>query len=116
VIGGTAYRLLAEARAQGWVAHAERVANGVRFGVDCAGESEQVALGRLASWLAWQHEHAVALRALQEAEADYHRLIAGQAFATAADAAPLAELQQAGLAVVEAARARLDEVRARKPE
>jgi hypothetical protein len=116
ILGGTSYRLVTVRRESGWVAHAERTGDGVRFGIDCAGGSEEEALDRLASWLNWQEEHASALDALQRAEADYHRLIAGQAFATAADAVPLAELQQAGLAEVEAARVRLDEVRARKPE
>jgi hypothetical protein len=116
IIGGTSYRLVTLQRESGWVAHAERTGDGVRFGIDCAGATEEEALDRLASWLNWQHEHAAALAALQGAEADYHRLVAGQAFAAAADAGPLAEMEQAGLAEVEAARERLDEIRVRKPE
>ena len=44
--------------------------------------TEAEAIARLTRWLEWQHEHATALAALQQAERDYHRTIAGSAFAS----------------------------------
>jgi hypothetical protein len=114
--GGAAFCLEAVERGGAWVASAEQVGNGVRFGIECRGASEGEAIDRLAAWLTWQHEHAAALAALQEAERDYHRTIAGSAFATPADAVSPIEMQKDGLDVVAAARLRLDEIRARRPE
>ena len=67
-------------------------------------------------WRQWQREHAAALEALQEAQRAYHRTIAGSAFASAAEGPSAAEIQKESLDAVEAARVRLDEVRARKPD
>jgi hypothetical protein len=70
-------------------------------------------------WQRWQREHQEALAALQEAQHAYHRTVAGGAFAGVADGptvAENAEMQQGSLEALEAARLRLDEVRARKPD
>lgn len=99
-----------------WVAWAERLADGGRFGIECEAATEAEAAARLTRWLDWQAGHAAALAALQEAERDYHRTIAGSAFASAAEGPSAAEMQSEGLKAVEAARLRLDEIRARKPE
>ena len=67
------------------------------------------------SWLEWQHEHAAALEALQQAQRAYHRTIAGSAFVSPAEGPSAIELQKESLGVVEAARVRLDEIRGRCP-
>ena len=67
-------------------------------------------------WLQWQREHAAALEALQEAQRAYHRTIAGSAFASPTEGPSAIEMQKESLDAVEAARVRLDEVRARRPE
>ena len=66
-------------------------------------------------WLDWQREHAEALAALQEAQRAYHRTMAGRAFATQAANVSPGEIQKEALDALEAARLRLDEVRARRP-
>jgi hypothetical protein len=66
-------------------------------------------------WLAWQREHAAALEALQQAQRAYHRTIAGSAFASPTEGPSAIELQKESLDAVEAARVRLDEIRARRP-
>jgi hypothetical protein len=114
--GGAAFCLQAVERGGAWVASAEQVGNGVRFGIDCRGASEGEAIDRLAAWLTWQHEHAEALSALQDAEGDYHRTIAGSAFGTPAAGAAQNAMLENGLNAVAAARVRLDEIRARRPE
>ena len=68
------------------------------------------------AWLAWQREHTAALEALQQAQRAYHRTIAGSAFANPTEGPTPIELQRESLDLVEAARVRLDDVRARKPE
>jgi hypothetical protein len=71
------------------------------------------------AWVEWQREHQEALAALQDAQHAYHRTVASGAFAGAADGptvAEHAEMQQESLEALEAARQRLDEVRARKPD
>jgi hypothetical protein len=68
------------------------------------------------AWKAWQREHTEALEALQEAQRAYHRTIAGSAFASPSEGASAIEIQKESLDKLEAARVRLDEVRARKPE
>jgi hypothetical protein len=113
---GAVLRLQAVERRGAWVASAEQIDSGARFGIECTGASEREALDRLAAWLTWQHEHAEALAALQDAEGDYHRTIAGRAFRTSAVAAAQDAMQKDGLNAVAAARVRLDEIRARRPE
>jgi hypothetical protein len=115
LLDGAAFRLRAVERGGAWVAAAEQIDKGARFGIECSGASEGEALDRLAAWLTWQHEHAAALAALQDAEGDYHRTIAGSAFGTSA-AAAAQDATQDGLNAVAAARVRLDEIRARRPE
>jgi hypothetical protein len=115
-IGGRDLRLAAVERDGRWTAHAERVDTGDRFGIECAGGSEAEAIARLSAWLEWQSEHTAALEALQQAEQAYHRTIAGSAFANPTEGPSPVELQTEALAAVDAARTRLDEVRARKPQ
>ena len=67
-------------------------------------------------WKEWQREHSAALEALQEAQRAYHRTIAGSAFASPTEGPSAIEMQQESLQAVEAARVRLDEIRARQPE
>jgi hypothetical protein len=99
-----------------WIAHAKREDTGDPFGIECAGATEGEAVARLSEWLDWQREHSEALEALQLAEQAYHRTIAGSAFASATEGPGAIELQKESLDAVEAARIRLDEIRARKPE
>lgn len=98
-----------------WVATAVRVASGERFGVECVGATVSEATRRMRAWLEWQVDHSAALDHLQQAERDYHRAIAGSAFTSPAEAIGPVELQKESLGVLEAARARLDEVRSRRP-
>lgn len=114
-IGQRRYRIVAQARESDWVAFAERVETGERFGMECAGTTEADAVGRLTQWLDWQHEHTVALEALQQAERAYHRTITENAFAGATEDPASAELQQDALDAIDGARRRLDEIRARRP-
>ncbi len=99
-----------------WIARARREDTGDPFGIECAGETEGDAVHRLTEWLDWQAEHAAALEALQEAERAYHQTIAGSAFPSAVEGPGPLEVQKESLDALEAARVRLDEVRARKPE
>ena len=114
--GDKRYRLVAAEREGQWVAQAVRDDNGDPFGIECADATESGALDRLVRWLEWQHEHAAALEALQTAERAYHRTVAGSAFASPTEGPSALELQKESLDTVEAARTRLDEIRARRPE
>ena len=116
LIGNVRYRLVAERRDAQWIAHAERTDTGDRFGIEGTGATEDDALDKLSRWLEWQTEHAAALEALQRAEQAYHRTIAGSAFASPTEGPSAVEMQKESLDAVESARARLDEIRARKPE
>jgi hypothetical protein len=109
-------RIVCTEREGRWVAHAVRDDSDDPFGIECAGATAQEATGRLTRWLDWQRDHAAALEQLQEAERSYHRTIAGSAFASPSEGPSSVELQRDALAVLEAARTHLDEVRARKPE
>ncbi len=113
--GAAKFRLVAARRDGEWIAHAERV-TGDPFGIECSGPTDAAALDRLAGWLTWQYEHSAALDALQQAERAYHRTIAGSAFGNPSEGFTAIELQKESLDQVEAARVRLDEIRARKPE
>ena len=115
-IGAVRYRLAATERDGQWVAHAERMDSGDRFGVECTGASEDEAAGRVARWLEWQREHAAALEELQRAERAYHRTIAGSAFASPTEGPSAIETQKESLDAVETARITLNEIRARQPE
>ena len=109
------FRITATERDGQWIAAAERVDTGERFGIECGGSSEAEAIDRLSRWLDWQLEHSAALAALQLAEQAYHRTIAGSAFASPTEGPTAVEMQKEALDEVEEARVRLDEVRARKP-
>jgi len=59
-------------------------------------------------WAEWQRDHAEALAALQEAQRAYHRVaVASQQSAVGS--------QTGSLEALDAARVKLDEVRARRP-
>ena len=113
-IGDRQYRIVAVERDGEWIARAERAPTGERFGIECAGKTDSAAIESLVRWLTWQHEHATALEALQEAERAYHRTIAGSAFASPIEGPTAIELQKEAFKKVEAARERLDEIRARR--
>ena len=99
-----------------WIATAIREDTGDPFGIECSGATEAEATARLSRWLQWQEEHAAALEALQQAERAYHRTIAGSAFTGPGDNLSAIELQKESLDAVEAARIRLDDIRAQKPD
>src|SRR5262245_39429482 len=103
-VGDRTYRLVAIRRDDGWVARAERAETSERFGIECSAPTESAAVSRLAEWLAWQHEHVVALEALQQAERAYHQTILGSAFANPSEGPTPIELQKESLEVVEQAR------------
>jgi siderophore synthetase component len=109
-------RIICSEREGRWVARAFRDDNGDPFGIECTAATRQEAVERLERWLDWQREHAAALEALQQAERAYHRTIAGSAFANPSEGPTAIELQKESLEAVEAARVRLDEIRARRPE
>jgi len=115
-IGGTTFNLQATERDGQWLARATREDSGDPFGIECAGSSEAEAIARLTQWLDWQREHTAALAALQQAEHAYHRTIAGSAFASSTEGPTAIEMQKESLDAVEAARARLDEIRGRRPQ
>jgi len=110
------YRIVCVQRDGQWIAHAERPDTNDPFGIECAGSTEDEARSRLTVWLSWQAEHAAALEALQQAERAYHRTIAGSAFISPTEGPSALEMQKESLELLESARVRLDEVRARKPE
>lgn len=114
-LGDSRYRLLAIEREGRWLARAERGPSGDIFGIECGGATEAEAVNRLTRWLAWQHEHAAALAAIQETEHAYHRTITGSAFAVPGEGTTNVD-RQAALDAVDAARQRLDEVRSSQPE
>jgi len=72
-------------------------------------------VSRSEAFAAWQREHTTALAELQEAQRAYHRTVAATAFAGAADEPSAEEMRRASLDALDAARIRLDDVRARKP-
>jgi len=115
-IGALTYRIAVTERDGQWIARAERVDTGDRFGVECTGASPEDAAGGVERWLEWQHDHAAALEDLQRAEHAYHRTIAGSAFASPTEGPSALEMQKESLEAVESARIRLDEIRARRPE
>jgi hypothetical protein len=115
-IGAVRYRIPATERDGLWVARAERADTGDRFGIECTGASPEAAADCMARWLEWQHDHAAALDDLQRAQRAYHRTIAGSAFVSPTEGPSAIEMQRESLEAVEAARARLDEIRARRPQ
>jgi hypothetical protein len=115
-IGDRHYRIICAERDGQWIAHAQREDTGDPFGIEWAGATEDEAVARLTRWLEWQADHAAALADLQRAERAYHRTIAGSAFASPSEGPSAIEMQKESLDAVEAARVRLDEIRAKKPE
>jgi hypothetical protein len=109
-------RIICEPRGGQWVARAFRDDTGDPFGIECVDADRERAIERLNRWLDWQREHTAALEALQQAERAYHQTIAGSAFASPSEGPSAIELQKESLEAVEAARRRLDEIRAAKPE
>ncbi len=99
-----------------WIAFAQHPDTGDRFGIECAGTNADEARAKLTRWIDWQEAHTAALAVLQEAEREYHRTIAGSAFANPSEGPSAIEMQKDALERVEAARVRLDEVRAARPE
>jgi hypothetical protein len=114
-VGDCTYRLSASVHAGRWVSSAARADTGERFGVECAGATETEALDRLVRWLRWQSDHTAALLVLQECEREYHRTVAGSAFVAPSHDPQIVEQRGASLDQVDAARRRLDEVRASRP-
>jgi hypothetical protein len=112
-VGPTRYRLVTVSRDGQWFAHAIRVESGDRFGVEAAAAEEEAARARLIGWLEWQHAHTAALKALQRAERNYHRARADAAFGSTESSA--ADDSRSSLAMVDAARSHLDDVRTRRP-
>ena len=113
-VGNTAYRLVTTEQSGQWTAHALRAETGERFGVETTAETAFDAIGGLARWLEWQHEHTCALDSLQQAERAYHRSVADVAFAASDNVIAMVG-RRASLEQVDAARQRLDDVRARRP-
>jgi hypothetical protein len=115
IVGDITYEVSALERDGRWVASARRSDNGRRFGEERTGPTEPDAVAAMIGWLEWQHEHAAALEALQQAERAYHRTVAGSAFASPTGGPTALELQKESLQHVETVRQQLDEVRARRP-
>ena len=116
IVGDATFRIAARRHEGQWIAYAEREDSGERVGPLFAGEEEGELTRRVAAWLEWQHEHAAALAALQDAERAYQRSIAGSAFASATEDPLPIEIQKESLLRLEEARLRLDEIRRQKPE
>jgi len=95
-----------------WVASARRLDTGDMFGPPVPGDRAEEAADLLACWLEWQRAHTSALGALQEAEADYHRLAAAE-FASSDDEQRGA--RRSALHRVDTLRRQLDEVREQRP-
>ena len=72
--------------------------------------------GPIETFAQWQREHAAALEELQDAQRAYHRTVAATAFQGTADEPSAEEMRRASLEALDAARIKLDEVRARRPE
>lgn len=68
------------------------------------------------TFLQWQREHAAALEELQEAQRAYHRTVAATAFQGTAEEPSAEEMRRASLEALDAARVKLDDVRARRPQ
>jgi len=66
--------------------------------------------------LEWQREHIGALEELQEAQRAYHRTVAATAFPAAAEEPSSEEMRRTALEALDAARTRLDAIRARRPK
>ncbi len=67
------------------------------------------------TFVQWQREHAAALEELQDAQRAYHRAVSTTAFQGAAEEPSAEEMRRTALEALDAARIKLDEVRARRP-
>ncbi|HVC19054.1 MAG TPA: hypothetical protein VNE16_03180 [Vicinamibacterales bacterium] len=112
-VGDARFDVTAVSRGDRWVAQADRGDRHDRYGPVFEGDTEAEAIDRVAVWLVWQQEHEEALRSLQAAQRVYQRTVAGSAFA-AADG-PTPDVERDALDQMEAARARLEEIRERQP-
>ena len=112
-VGDVRYEICTSREGTEWRAYAMR--GGDRFGVEVSAAIEAEAIERLTVWLKWQHAHGEALATLQQAEQAYHRALAVRAFTAPRASAETPEASDL-LAVIGAARANLDIVRARKPQ
>ena len=66
-------------------------------------------------WVDWQRDHAAALAALQEAQRAYHRVAVDSLQSAVASQQSAVGRRAGALEALEAARVRLDDVRARMP-
>jgi hypothetical protein len=114
-VGETAFHVTASPREGRWTAVARRATTGDQYGIEATGATEDEAIAAMVRWLEWQREHEDALRELQDAQRNYHRTIAGSAFASAVEGPSPIELQKESLDRVEAARVRLEDIRVRRP-
>ena len=115
VVGGQAFTFRTSTRGGSCQAHAVRADTGDRFGPDFTGTTVEDASRAATAWLEWQHAHATALAALQEAERIYHRSVADHAFGRRGEDEAHLRARRESLQQVEIARTRLDEVRGRRP-
>jgi hypothetical protein len=66
------------------------------------------------AWAEWQRDHAAALAALQEAQRAYHRVAMAGAL-SGGGAQSVEDRRRSSLELLDAARTKLDQVRARMP-
>jgi hypothetical protein len=95
-----------------WVASATRIDTGDTFGPPVPGDRADEAADLLARWLEWQQAHTTALAALQDAEASYQRLAAGE---FAAREEQQRQARRTALMHVDDMRRQLDAVREQRP-
>jgi predicted alpha/beta hydrolase len=114
-VGDRTFRVHAVEQPGSWLAHAVSLAHGHRCSEDMTAPTETEAVHRVRRWLEWQRHHAMALAELQNAERAYHRTITDLAFASQADSEQAPHARRTALALVDAARAKLDAMRACRP-
>lgn len=113
-LGETTYTISAAESGGAWIAEARKAPSGMRVGPPASAARGEEAIGRLERWLQWQRGHEQALAALQAAEQEYYRAIAGSAFASGL--AEATEVQQEGLRRIEEVRVQLEKIREAQPE
>jgi hypothetical protein len=115
-VGDRTFRIHAVEQPGSWLAHAVSLEHGDRCSEDMAAPTETEAMDRVRRWLEWQRDHAMALAELQTAQRAYHRTITDVAFASRADSEQAPHARPTALALVDAARAKLDAMRACRPK